>query len=290
MESRVFGINAMVADMEPLLRRLVSDDVDLALAAAAGLWPVELIPGKLEEVFLALVVDSCDAMPSGGTLRITTANIRNPEALARGDYVLLSVSDTGRSVSDAVRAAIRGRGKGREGLGIRLAFEIGDSAGGHVEIVPNGPDGTEVRLLLPRADRASSTGDLREAAGLQTGSETILIVEDEKSLASVAGRVLSRLGYSVLTAYSAESALRVLDEHQGPVQLLLTDMMLPGMDGASLAREAHTRRRDIKVLFMSGFSEESLRLKGAVGPAVHLLEKPFTVEGLAARVRAALDA
>ncbi len=289
MEERVFGINAMVADMEPLLRRLVADDVDLALAEAAGLWPVELIPGKLEEVFLALVVDGCDAMPRGGTLRITTSNVRNPEALPRGDYVLLSVSDTGRSVSDAVRAAIRGRGKGREGLGIRLAFEIADSAGGHVEIIPNGPDGTEVRLLLPRAERASDVMELREAAGLATGSETVLIVEDEKSLASVAGRVLSRLGYSVLTSYSAESALRILDEHQGPIQLLLTDMVLPGMDGAALAREAHNRRRGIKAVFMSGHPEDNLRLKGAVGPSVHLLEKPFTVEGLAARVRAALD-
>lgn len=288
MGPRVFGINAMVADMEPLLRRLVGDDIDLALAEAAGLWPVELVPGKLEEVFLALVVDGAEAMPAGGTLRITTSNVRNPESLAPGDYVLLSVSDTGRSVSDAVRAAIRGRGKGREGLGIRLAFEVAEIAGGHVEILPNGDDGTEVQLLLPRADRAPHEADLLEAAGLQTGTETILIVEDEKSLASVAGRVLSRLGYSVHTAYSAESALRQLGEIQHPVHLLLTDMVLPGMDGVSLSRQARDVRPGLKVLFMSGFSEESLRLKGAVGPGVHLLEKPFTVDGLAARVRAAL--
>jgi len=288
MEPRVFGINAMVADMEALLRRLVGDDIDLALASAAGLWPVELVPGKLEEVFLALVVDACEAMPAGGTLRITTSNLRSPEGLAPGDYVLLSVSDTGRSVSDAVRAAIRGRGKGREGLGIRLAFEVAEMAGGHVDIQANGEDGTDVRLLLARADRPSDQAELREAAGLQAGTETVMIVEDERSLASVAGRVLSRLGYSVHTAYSAESALRLLGELTQPVHLLITDMMLPGMDGASLARAAREVRPEIKVLFMSGFSEESLRLKGAVGPGVQLLEKPFTVDGLAARVRAAL--
>lgn len=278
----------MVADMEPLLRRLVGDAVDLALSEAAGLWPVELVPGKLEEVFLALVVDGCDSMPGGGTLRITTANVSRPEGLAEGDYVLLAVSDTGRALSDAVRAAIRGRGKGREGLGIRLAFEIAENAGGHVDIVPNGKDGTEVRLLLPRADRPSDASDMLEAAGLQLGSETVLIVEDEKSLASVAGRVLSRLGYSVHTAYSAEAALKVLGTVTDPVHLLITDMVLPGKDGAALAREARVLRPALKVLFMSGYSEESLRLRGAVGPGVHLLEKPFTVEGLAARVRAAL--
>jgi CheY-like chemotaxis protein len=287
MEPRVFGINAMVADMEPLLRRLVGDDVDLALSEAAGLWPVELVPGKLEEVFLALVVDGCEAMPAGGTLRITTANVSRPEGLPEGDYVLLSVSDTGRAVSDAVRAAIRGSGKGREGLGIRLAFQIAEAAGGHVDILPNGAEGTEVRLLLPRADRAPSPADLLEAAGLQTGSETVLIVEDEKSLASVAGRVLARLGYSVKTAYSAEGALKILAEPDA-VHLLITDMMLPGMDGAALARQATQERPGLKVLFMSGYSEESLRLRGSVGPGAHLLEKPFTVEGLAARVRAAL--
>jgi hypothetical protein len=288
VEPRVFGINAMIADMEPLLRRLVGNDVDLALAEAAGLWPVQLVPGKLEEVFLALVVDGCGAMPNGGTLRIGTENVSRPEGLQEGDYVLLSVSDTGRPVSDAVRAAIRGRGKGREGLGIRLAFEIAEGAGGHVDIVPNAPDGTEVRLLLPRADRPSDESDMLEAAGLQTGGETVLIVEDERSLASVTGRVLSRLGYSVLTAYSAETALNMLTATPRPVHLLITDMVLPGMDGAALARQARNRRPDLKVLFMSGFSEESLRMRGAVSSSAHLLEKPFTVEGLAARVRAAL--
>lgn len=288
MDARVFGLNAMIADMEPLLRRLVGDDVDLAFVQAAGLWPVELAPGKLEEVFLALAVDACEAMPRVGTLRIETGNVSRPADLAPGDYVLLAVSDTGRPVSDAVRGAIRGRGKGREGLGIRLAFEIAELAGGHVDIVPSGPGGTEVRLLLPRADRPFDQADQRDAAGLQRGTETILIVEDEKSLASVAGRVLTRLGYSVLTSYSAEAALRQLAGYQGVVHLLLTDLMLPGMDGAALAREVSAGRPDIRVLFMSGYSEESLRLKAAVGPDVLLLEKPFTLEGLAARVRAAL--
>lgn len=288
MDARVFGINAMIADMEPLLRRLASEDMDLALAEAAGLWPVALVPGKLEEVFLALVVDACDAMPGGGTLRIATANISRPEGLPAGDYVMLSVSDTGRSVSDAVRAAIRGRGRGREGLGIRLAFELADTAGGHVDIQPNAPDGTEVRLLIPRADRPYDEHELREAAGLPAGSERVLIVEDEQSLASVTSRVLTRLGYSVHTAYSSEAALKLLAAAAEPFQLLITDMVLPGMDGAALAREAARRCPAIKVLFMSGYSEDSLRLRGQVGAGAHLLEKPFTVDGLAARVRAAL--
>ncbi|HWO88645.1 MAG TPA: response regulator [Gemmatimonadales bacterium] len=285
MELRTFSINAMLADMEPLLRRLAGDSLDLAYIQAAGLWPVQLPPGKLEETFLALVVDACE-LPGPGVLRIETRNVSCPDGLPAGDYVMLSVTDTNRSVSDAVRRAIRGRGR-REGLGLRLAYEIAEQFGGLVDLTADSTGGTTVRIVLPRADAAVPLRELAEAAELPTGTETILLVEDEKSLMSVAGRLLSRLGYSVLTASSAEAALRQLDEYQGPLHLLLTDLVLPGKDGLTLAAAVRKRRPDVRVLLMSGYSPESLGL-GPPGERPPLLEKPFTLEGLAGAVRAAL--
>lgn len=295
MEPRVFGVNAMIADMEPLLHRVLGEGVELASVQAAGLWPVRLPPGQLEEVFLALAVDACDAMDGEGTLKVETSNARLDETAAHrspgaspGDYVRLSVSDTGRGVSEAVKAALRGHG-GREGLGLRLAYEIAERAGGRVELAEQPSGGTTVRLFLPRAEAPVAAPEAGEAAGLQTGSETILVVEDEKSLMSVAHRVLTRLGYSVVTATNAEAALKQAQAHPGPIHLLLTDLILPGMDGATLSKRMRLQRPDLKVLFMSGYSEEALRLRGAVEPGFVLLEKPFTLEGLAAKVRAVLD-
>lgn len=295
MEPRVFGVNAMVADMEPLLNRVVGQGVELAMVQSAGLWPVRLQPGQLEEVFLALAVDACAAMPGGGTLKVETANVhrdaaavgRHPGA-APGDYVMLAVTDTGRGMSETVKAAVRGHGR-REGLGLRLSYEIAERAGGHVDLAEGPSAGTVVRLYLPRAQMPVPAAEARDAAGLPAGGETVLIVEDEKSLLSVANRVLSRLGYSVLTATSAEAALKQAVEHPGPIHLLLTDMVLPGMDGAALARRLKDKKPGLKVLFMSGYSEESLRLHGAVEPGFVMLEKPFTLEGLASKVRAVLD-
>jgi len=287
VDPRTFSVNAMLADMESLLRRLTGGHVELGYVQAAGLWAVQLPPGKLEEVLLALVVDACDAMPVGGHLRITTANVSGPDGRPSGDYVQLTVSDTARTVSDAVRSAIRGRGT-REGLGIRLSFELAERADGHVDVMASAEGGLTVRLLLPRADTPLSVRELGEAAELVGGTETILFVEDDRSLASVAGRVLARLGYRVLTAASGEAALRVLAEHPEPLHLLFTDLVLPGMDGVDLARQVKQRRPDIKVLFTSGYSQESLRLRDAVGEDVRFLEKPFSLSGLASALRAAL--
>lgn len=285
MELRTFSINAMLADMEPLLRRLAGDSLELAYVQAAGLWPVQLPPGKLEETFLALVVDACE-LPGPGVLRIETRNVSMPDGLPAGDYVMLAVVDSNRPVSDAVRRAIRGRGR-REGLGLRLAYEIAEQFGGMVDLTADAAGGSTVKILLPRADAAVPLRELGDAAGLPTGTETILLVEDEKSLMSVASRLLSRLGYSVLSSSSAETALKHLESYEGPLHLLLTDLVLPGKDGLSLAATVTRLRPGVRVLLMSGYSPESLRL-GGPGERPPLLEKPFTLEGLARAVRAAL--
>ncbi len=287
MNTSVFGINAMLADMEPLLRRLTSSNIDIAYQQSAGLWRVELPTGKLEEVLLALVIDAVHAMREQGVLRVSTANVANPEGLPAGEYVRLSVSDTAQNVSRALAGAVRGRGT-REGLGIRLGIEVAETAGGRLDLAPNPGGGLTVDLILPRSRHGEAERPPEDTAPA-TGSATILLVEDDKLVMSAAGQSLTRLGYSLLLAPTAEAGLRQLEQHQGPVHLLLTDIMLPGMDGLALAREARARRPDIRVLYMSGYSEDSLRLKDAADPQVHLLEKPFTFKGLAGAVKKALE-
>lgn len=288
MEPRTFGINAMLADMQPLLQRVVGDGVELAFVQAAGLWPVRLPPGRLEEVVLALAIEACEAMPQGGTLTVETANVARRAGKEEADRVMLSLADTGRSVGSAVRAVLAGQ-PGRSGAarGLFLAHELAEASGGSVDIEPAKGGGTAVRLFFARADTPVAARDAG-APALAGGSETILLVEDEKSLINVASRVLSRLGYTLLVASTADAALRQLAGHQGPIHLLLTDMMLPDKDGVALAREVTARRPQTRVLFMSGYSEEALRLRSAVGAGYRLLEKPFTLEGLAAAVRQAL--
>lgn len=284
MDTRTFGINALLADMEPIMRRLVGDHIDLAYVQKAGLWPVQLPPGKLEEFLLANAVDACEAMPQGGTLRLATANLRAPDGLPTTDAVALSVSDTGRTVSDAMRAAVRGHGR-REGLGIRLGFETAEVFGGRLDVTANKSGGITVMLVLPRAQ---SDEEESPAAGVHPATETILVVEDDQAMMSATSRVLTRVGYSVLTALSAESALRQLESYEGDIHLLLTDIVLPGQDGLALAREVRRLRPGIRIAYMSGFSEEALRMKGNVESGVPLLEKPFTFEGLVSLVRRTL--
>jgi two-component system cell cycle sensor histidine kinase/response regulator CckA len=286
MNTSIFGINAMLADMEPLLRRLTSDDIDVAYQQSAGLWRVELPTGKLEEVLLALAIDAVHAMGDRGVLRVSTANVTDPEGMKRGAYVRLSVSDTRRSVSSALASAVRGRGT-REGLGVRLGIEVAEAAGGRLDLAPNPGGGVTVHLVLPRAasGEAEQPPEDPEAA---TGSATILVVEDDKLVMSATGQSLTRLGYSLLLAPSGEAALRQLESHPAPVHLMLTDIMMPGMDGLTLAREVKKLRPETRILYMSGYSEEALRMKDALDPQLALLEKPFTFKGLAAAVKKAL--
>jgi CheY-like chemotaxis protein len=282
-----FGINAMLADMEPLLRRVTSAGIDVAYQQSAGLWRVELPIGKLEEVLLAIAIDACHAMGAHGALRVSTANVKDPEGLPPGGYVRLSVSDTARNMSAALASAVRGRGT-REGLGIRLGIEIAETAGGRLDLAPNPGGGLTVHIVLPRAP-GTEPEEAPEGAPAATTPTTVLVVEDDKLVMSAAGQLLTRLGYSILLAPSAEAALRQLEQHQGPVHLLLTDISLPGMDGLRLAREVRARHPETRVLYMSGYSEEALRMKDTADQGVQLLEKPFTFKGLATAVKQALS-
>ncbi len=316
METRVFNVNPMIADMDPLLRRVAGHRIELATVQGAGLWPVEMGPGELEQILLALTVSACEGMPSGGTLMIVTRNVQLDEEYARrfagvkpGDYVLLEVADTGPGLGDAVKARILESFLGpaapahATALAFTLAYGIVRRAGGHLELVGAPRAGTAVRIYLPRAVSPVAREDLRGVSGLPGGNETILIVEDEKSMLSVTSRVLARLGYGVLTATNGEEAMKVLAGLGGvpPVagappaaaaglRLLLADIGLPGMDGVMLAGQVRAAHPGTKVVFMTGQSADPRALLDAAGPDYTLLEKPFTHTLLAQTVRLALDA
>lgn len=289
---RTFGINAMIADMEPLWQRVLGSRIEYGSVQSASIWPVSLPPGELELTVLAVVVDLCAAMEEGGTLTIETRNVQLDDisaarfkGVAPGDYVALAIGGSGRTPLAALARAVLSAAP-LSGLGVKLMFDLAARAGGFVDIEEH-DDATQLRLHLPRAVSAmrAETG---VTSGLPTGTETVLVVEDVRSLMLATQRVLTRLGYSVLAAGSAEAAIKQTGGYAGNIDLLLSDVALPGMDGVALARRLSQERPNLKVLFMSGFSEHALRLPEAMPSGFALIEKPFSASTLAQAVRDAL--
>lgn len=289
---RTFGINAMIADMEPLWHRVLNSNIEYASVQSASIWPVSLPPGELELTVLALVVDVCAAMEAGDTLTIETRNVHIDglsasrfRGVAPGDYVTLAIGGSGRaSLAALTQAMLSPAAQG--GIGVKLMFDLAARSGGFVDVEEHG-DTTQLRLHLPRAVSAT-LADKVGTSGLPTGTETVLVVEDLHSLMLATQRVLTRLGYSVLAAGSAEVAIKQARGLVGDIDLLLTDVSLPGMDGVALAHRLCQERPSLKVLFMSGFSEQALRLPEALPSGFALVEKPFTASTLAQAVRNAL--
>jgi signal transduction histidine kinase len=301
LQPAVLAVNEVVANVEKMLRRLIGEDVDLQVELAPGAGNVRVDPAQLELVLMNLVVNARDAMPRGGTLRIATGRAevgpQQPPAGGppAGPYVALAVADTGCGMDAAIAArafepffTTKAPGKGT-GLGLATVYGVVTQSGGQVQLESEVGEGTTVTILLPRvADDVPAVHARREAAP-SGGSETILVVEDEESIRRVAERVLGRAGYRVLTAASADEALERWASAPSPVQLLLTDLVLPGMDGAQLAARLVARQPGLRVLYMSGYAGKSSLAPGCEVPWTCFLQKPFAARDLVARVRAALD-
>jgi signal transduction histidine kinase/ActR/RegA family two-component response regulator len=295
--------NKLVADMSELLRRTLGPGVAIESVLAGGLWRIFADQAQLESVIVNLCVNARDAMPEGGQLTIETANAflddtyaRDNADVAAGQYVLIAISDTGTGMTpDVLRRAFDpffttkevGRGTG---LGLSQVYGFVKQSGGHIKIYSEPAQGTSVKIYLPRY-----TGTVEEAAAvpsgepLATGSaeETVLVVEDEERVRELSVTALSDLGYKVLAADDADDALRQLDRHPG-ITLLFTDIVMPGVNGRKLAEEALRRRPDLKVLYTTGFTRNAVVHSGVVDHDVQLLQKPFTLEELAAKVRTVL--
>jgi two-component system, cell cycle sensor histidine kinase and response regulator CckA len=302
LHPEILDLNTVISNLEKMLRRLIGEHITLATDLETGVWPVRADPGQIEQVIMNLAINAGDAMPRGGTLTIATRNFeversygREQVMVQRGRYVSLEVIDTGIGMDEATRARIfepffttKGLGKGT-GLGLATVYGIVKQSGGYIWVESELGRGTRFRIDLPRASGGKT---LSHPATRKTpapaGRETILVVEDEDAVRDLARRVLQHSGYTVFEARNGKEALALAAEHRGTIDLLLTDVVMPGMSGPDLAAEMVRQRPSVKVLYISGYTAETLAAHGDLN-AANLLPKPFTGDALTRRIREALN-
>src|SRR5581483_3424411 len=299
----VVGLNGVIAEVERLLHRTIGEHVVLVTDLKDDLWPVLADPGQVEQVLVNLAVNARDAMPMGGTLIIETENVDVDEGFAAtrpevspGRYVSLRVSDTGEGMSEDVLArafepffTTKADGEGT-GLGLATVYGIVRQHGGYAQLYSEVGIGTTFTALLPATHgdvgAAGRPADRRRASG----GETVLVVEDEEALREVTRRLLARSGYSVIAAASGKEAIDAVARHDGPVDLVLTDVVMPQMLGRQVAEEIRQLRPGVRVVFMSGYAQPVLGAQGTLEEGMVLLSKPFSEPDLLGKVREALDA
>ena len=288
--------------LSTMLRRLIGEDIDLQLALRPDLGMVSADPGQIEQVLMNLVVNARDAMPKGGTLTIETANVELDEgysgrhlAVKPGPYALLAVSDNGGGMDEATQARLfepffttKGAGQGT-GLGLSTVFGIVKQSGGNLDVYSVPDRGTSVKVYLPRIDQPAAVEAESLRSPVTSGSETILLVEDDEMVRHLVRETLVRAGYKVLDTSDPLEARRLSDRYRGPIHLLITDVVMPKVSGRELAEELHARRSEMKVLYMSGYTDNAIVNTGILQKEVAFLQKPFTPAALTAEVREVLD-
>ncbi len=296
-------LSDVVAGLTTMLRRLIGEDVELRTRLADALGAIRADRGQIEQVVVNLVVNARDAMPTGGLLVIETAAValdaeytRLHADCAPGEYLMFSVSDTGSGMTADVQSHLfepffttKEHGKGT-GLGLATCYAIVRQFGGHIGVYSEVDVGTTIKVYLPRMEKTSERAPFGAAQVDAHGTETILLVEDEAPLRAIASRALTSRGHTVLQAADGESALRLLQEHRDPIHLLLTDVVLPRMGGRELAERVRHLRPELRVLFVSGYTDDVILQHRLLEHDIMLLQKPFTIAGLAQKVREALDA
>ena len=301
----VLDLNQIAAGVEKMLRRILGEDIDYLQVLAPDLGMVRADPGQIEQVLMNLVVNARDAMPKGGKLTIETRNVDLDEeyaarhvAVKPGRYVQFAVSDTGCGMDAATQTRIfepffttKEKGKGT-GLGLSTVYGIVKQSGGNIWVYSEPGRGTTFKIYLPR-DLSSSkrvTGSRLAAVPTpSTGTETIVVAEDEEAMRNIAKRILGEAGYTVLTAATASDALLTCEAHQGKVHLLLTDVVMPQMSGRVLAERLVLARPGIKVIYMSGYADDAILHHGTLAPGTHFIGKPFSAADLTKKVREVLD-
>ena len=303
MEMRVLDLNTLLRDLDKMLHRVIGEDIELVTLLTEDLGRVKVDPGQIEQVIMNLAVNARDAMPSGGKLTIETANVELDEAYAHhhvavkpGHYVMLSVSDTGVGMTPEVRDRVfepffttKERGKGT-GLGLSTVYGIVKQSGGNIWVYSEPSHGTTFKIYLPRVDEPLE--EIKEKMvrkDLPRGNETILVVEDEEEVRKLSGRILRRQGYRVLEASNGGEALIFCEQQKEPVHLILTDVVMPEISGRQLEERLRKVRQDFKVLYMSGYTDNTIAHHGVLEKGVNYIQKPFTPDALARKVREILD-
>ena len=299
---KIIDLNELIANTEKMIRRLVGEDVQLVFAPGASLGQVRADPGNIEQVLMNLVVNARDAMPQGGRLTIETSNVEIDASFPRtqagarsGPYVMLAVTDTGCGMDPATQARIfepffttKERGKGT-GLGLSTVFGIVQQSEGTIWVYSEPGKGTSFKIYLPRA-AAKPEPQVAAPQLAPRGKETVLLVEDEEQVRAIAQTILKRSGYRVVLAQSARDALRICEQGGEAIDLLLTDVVMPDMSGAELARRLAESRPGLRVLCMSGYTDDSVVRHGVIKSQLAFLQKPFTPESLSRKVREVLNA
>jgi signal transduction histidine kinase/CheY-like chemotaxis protein len=305
MQPRVLDLNGVVSQLEKMLRRLIGEHIELRFEGDPELARVKADPGQLEQVILNLVVNARDAMPRGGRVSISTRNLMLRESdpalhgeTPPGSWVTLSVTDNGMGMDQGTMARIfepffttKGVGQGT-GLGLAMVYGIVKQSGGHIRVTSEPGKGSTFQIYL-RAVRGVESPVVEEPAAngaVSGGKETILLVEDEEMVRTLGERTLRNHGYTVLTASHGPSALELAERHHGEIELLLTDVVMPQMGGRELANAVRLRFPQIRVLFMTGYTEDTIIHHGVLENGASLLQKPFTPSGMAKKVREVLDA
>jgi two-component system, cell cycle sensor histidine kinase and response regulator CckA len=304
LQPKVLDLNGIVEGLDKLLRRLMDEDVEMRTVVGEKLGMIKADPGQIEQVIMNMVVNARDAMPEGGRLTIETANVELDSIYAQdhatvqpGRYVMLAVSDTGVGMSAETIAHIfepfyttkeSGRGTG---LGLSTVYGIVKQSGGYIWVYSELGHGTTFKVYLPRVDEpAEALPTARTGKTDRTGTETILLVEDEPQLRELTRSVLASRGYSVVEAAGPEEAERLAEKIGAKIHLLLTDVIMPGTSGRELAKRLSARHPMMRVLYMSGYTYNVIAQGGTLERGVSFLQKPFTPGALADKVREVLDA
>jgi CheY-like chemotaxis protein len=306
LEPKVLNPNALIRDVEKMLRRLIGEDIDLAAKLASDVGRAKADPGQLEQAIVNLCVNARDAMPQGGKLTVETRNIEldatyvaTHPGVRPGPYVVIAVSDTGTGMKPEVQARIfepffttkeQGKGTGL-GLGLAMVFGFVKQSGGHIGIHSDVGRGTTFKLYFPRvADGPLASQSAVRRMPMPRGTETVLLVEDEDVVRALGRHVLMMCGYNVLEAGNGHEAVKAADGHAGPLHLLMTDVVMPGgMGGRQVADAVVARHPGIKVLFTSGYTDDAVVKRGVLEEGTHFLQKPFTPATFAQKVRDVLD-
>ena len=303
MQPKIINLNSLVVNVDRMLRRVIGEDVEMRTITPPDLGSVKADPGQIEQVIMNLAINARDAMPKGGSLVLETANVYLDETYAQthpgtraGRHIMLAVSDTGVGMDAETRSHIfepffttKAIGRGT-GLGLSMVYGIVKQSGGSIEVYSEPGQGTTFKIYLPRIEEPAEVFPAAELppARIQ-GIETILLVEDDIQVRDLAATVLTSCGYTVLVADSARGVLAKCDEHKGDIDLLLTDVVMPGSGGREVASQVLARRPNIKVLYMSGYTTNAIVHHGDLEPGTFFLQKPFSPAALSAKVREILD-
>jgi signal transduction histidine kinase len=298
LQPKVLNLNAAVRETLEMLGRLIGEDIELATELQTDLGNTRADPVEVGQVIMNLSVNARDAMPDGGKLTIRTANLDleldtagHDDAIEPGRYVVLSISDSGTGIDEHTREKIfepffttKDKGKGT-GLGLSTVYGIVKQSGGHISLESRADIGTTFKIYLPRVEEAVDVDEPSQAAVSKGGPETILLVEDEESLRRPISKLLGRQGYTVLVARDGRQALEICQAYDGAIDLMVTDLVMPGMSGLELGERVADLRPEMKVLYTSGYSDAAIGNNRVLAADLEFIQKPYTAAELDRRIR-----